>query len=301
MIRRSRAVTFAAMVASAMVMCSLSAVSQQDSPPKLKDGFDVNALDSNVDPCVDFYRYACGKWLAQNPVPPDRSIYGRSSELLDRNQAILRETLETNSAPDAGRSANEQKIGDYYASCMDESAIERKGTSALEPELALVNGLREKGALPVLMAHFSLVGTNALFGFGVQQDAKDSTQQIAALGQGGLGLPDRDFYFRDDPKSAEIREQYVRHAQNMFELFGENPKQAESYAQVAMRVESTLAQGSLDRVARRDPNKVYHKMSVAELQALTPAFDWSRFMTQLGMTGASSLNVSEPEFLRTMQ
>ena len=144
MMRRSRAVTFAATVANALVACSLSAVSQQDSPPKLKDGFDLNALDSNVDPCVDFYRYACGKWLAQNPVPPDRSIYGRSSELLDRNQAILRETLEKNSAPDAGRSANEQKIGDYYASCMDESTIERKGTSALEPELALVNGLRGK-------------------------------------------------------------------------------------------------------------------------------------------------------------
>ena len=294
--RRTRAVIFAGMVA-----CGLSALSQQDGPTKLKDGFDVNALDSNIDPCVDFYRYACGKWLEQNPVPPDRSIYGRSSELAERNQAILRETLEKNSAPDPGRSANEQKIGDYYASCMDESAIERKGTSALEPELALVNGLRGKDALPALMTHFSLVGTNALFGFGVQQDAKDSTQQIAAVSQGGLGLPDRDFYFRDDPKSAEIREQYVRHAQNMFELFGENPKQAESSAQVAMRVESSLAQGSLDRVARRDPNKVYHKMSVAELQALTPAFDWTRFLTQLGMTGASSLNVSEPEFLRTMQ
>lgn len=284
-----------------VLACGGSAASQQASPSTLKDGFDLNALDRSIDPCVDFYHYACGTWLEKNPVPSDRSIYGRSSELADRNQAILREVLEKASAPDPGRSATEQKIGDYYASCMDESGIGRTGTSVLEPELTLINRLGRKNELPVLMAHFSLVGTNALFGFGVQQDAKDSTQQIAALGQGGLGLPDRDFYFREDAKSIEIRRQYIQHAQNMFGLFGENPKDAAAHAQVAYRIETSLAQAALDRVSRRDPNNVYHKMSVAELQALTPVFDWSRFLKQLGLSGTLSLNVLEPEFVRKMQ
>ena len=165
---------------------------------KLKNGFDVNALDKSVDPCVDFYRYACGNWLKANPVPADRSIYGRFSELEDRNQAVLAEILEKVSDPNASRTANEQKIGDYYASCMDESGIERKGASVLDPEFARIAGLKRKEDLPALIGHFALIGVNALLGFGEQQDPKDSTQQIASIGQGGYGLPERDFYFRDD-------------------------------------------------------------------------------------------------------
>ena len=288
-------------VAGVLIASGKSAVSQQESTVKLKDGFDVNTLDRTIDPCSDFYHYACGAWLKQNPVPPDRSIYGRFSELTDRNQAILRDTLEKTSAPDPGRTANEQKIGDYYASCMDESTIEKKGTAALQPELARINGLKGKDDLPTLMAHFSMVGMNAFFGLGVQQDAKDSAQQIAAVYQGGLGLPDRDFYFRDDAKSVEIRKQYLRHAKNMFELFGESPKAAAAHAQIAMRIETALATAALDRVARRDPNKVYHKMDAQELQALSPAFNWSKFLSQIGLAGVPALNVSEPEFVWQVQ
>ena len=269
--------------------------------PKLKEGFDINALDKSVDPCVDFYHYACGKWLRANPVPPDRAIYGRFSELEDRNRTILSEILEKASDSNASRTGNEQKIGDYYASCMDESGIERKATAALAPEFSRIAALKSKDGLPALVGHFTLVGVNVFAGFGAQQDAKDSTQQIAVIGQGGYGLPERDFYFRDDAKSVEIRKQYIQHAQRMFELLGEKPADAATHAQTVMRIETGLAKGSLDAVSLRDPNKVYHKMSVKDLQALSPAFDWTRFLDAAGAGQVSSLNVSEPEFVRQMQ
>jgi len=295
---------FATVIVTMCVMgqqLQLSSAQAKDALPKLKNGFDVNALDKNIDPCVDFYHYACGTWLKENPVPADRSIYGRSTELGERNRAILKDILEKAAAPNNNHSANEQKIGDYYASCMDESSIERKGSASLDPEQARIAALQGKGDLPALLAHFSLVGVNALFGFGAQQDAKDSTQQIAVVGQGGFGLPDRDFYFRDDPKSVEIRKQYVQHAQNMFGLLGDKPADAAIHAQTIMRIETGLAHGSLDNVSQRDPNKVYHRMSMKELQAMSPSFDWSKFMDALGLAQVSSLNVSEPEFVRQMQ
>ncbi len=272
-----------------------------DASPRLKPGFDINALDKDVDPCVDFYHYACGTWLKQNPVPSDRAVYGRSTELFERNQAILRDILEKSSPADENRSANGQKIGDYYASCIDEDAIEKKGIAPLFPELQRIAAIKSINGLPPLLGHFSLVSVNAFFGFGVQQDAKDSTQQIAALGQGGLGLPEREFYFRDDAKSAEIRRQYVLHAQKMFQLFGEKPEEAAAHAQTIMRIETALAKGSLDNVSRRDPNKVYHKMGLKELQALSPSFNWSRFMQEIGLNQVSSLNVAELEYVQAMQ
>jgi putative endopeptidase len=301
--RHARSFSFVSMVACSLAIFWGPAAAQQksDSLPKLKDGFDINAMDKSIDPCVDFYHYACGTWLKENPVPPDKAAYGRFTELADRNREILRDVLEKASAPNPGRSANEQKIGDYYASCMDESSIENKGTAALQPELARIDALKGKDTLPTLLTHFSLNGTNAFFGFGTEQDAKDSTQQIAVVGQGGLGLPDRDFYFRDDQKSVDTRKLYVQHMQKMFELFGEKAKDAAAHSQTVMRIETALAKGSLDRVARRDPNKVYHKMSVEELQAISPGFEWNKFLPEVGLTHVTSLDVSEPEYIRQFQ
>jgi putative endopeptidase len=268
---------------------------------KLKNGFDIDALDKSVDPCVDFYHFACGNWLKANPVPPDRSVYGRSSELDDRNRAVLNEILEKVSSPNESRTANEQKIGDYYASCMDESGIEQKGTGVLDPEFARITALKRKEDLSALIGHFSKIGVGALIGFGEQQDPKDSTQQIAIVGQGGFGLPERDFYFRDDPKSVETRKQYVQYAQRMFELFGEKPSVATAHAQTVMRMETALAKGSYDAVSLRDPTKTYHKTSVKDLQSLSPTFDWSKFLDAAGAGQVSSVNDSEPEFVRQMQ
>jgi endothelin-converting enzyme/putative endopeptidase len=290
-------------VACATAMLEGMAVCQEksESSPRLKDGFDINAMDRRIDPCVDFYHYACGTWIKENPVPADKAVYGRFTELADRNRAILREVLEKYSVAGMGRSANQQKIGDYYASCMDHRSIESKGISALRSELARIDALKRKDALPSLLAHYTLVGTSAFFGFGSEQDARDSTQQIAVVGQGGLGLPDRDFYFRDDAKSVDIRKQYVQHMQTMFELFGETPKEAAAYSQMAMGIETALAKGSLDNVARRDPNNVYHKTNVTELQAMSPAFDWNMFIKEIGLARIASLDVSEPEYVRAFQ
>ena len=295
------------LVAAIVAMCFLgqeallSFAQTNDALPKLQSGFDVNALDKSIDPCVDFFHYACGTWLKENPVPPDKAIYGRFTELADRNRAILGDILEKASVPNTSRSTNQQKIGDYYASCMDEGSIEGKGTAPLAPELARISALQAKTGLPPLLAHYSLIGVNAFFGFGVQQDAKDSTQQIAVMGAGGLGLPDRDFYFRDDAKSVEIRNQYAQHAQRMFQLFGEKEAEAATDAQTILRMETALAKGSLDRVSRRDPNKVYHKMSLSDLQAMTPSFDWKQFLGELELSQVSSLNVSQPDFVQEME
>jgi putative endopeptidase len=291
-----------AMVATFVVAHAyLSSAQTTDGSPNLKPGFDINALDKDVDPCADFYHYACGTWLKQNPVPSDRAVYGRSTELIERNQAMLRDILDKSSTAGESRSANEQKIGDYYASCMDEEAIQKKGIAPLAPEFDRISAIKSTNDLAPLLGHFSLESVNAFFGVGVQQDAKDSTQQIAAVGQGGLGLPDRDFYFREDAKSAEIRRQYVQHAQKMFQLFGEKPEDAAIHAQTIMRMETALAKGSLDNVSRRDPNKVYHRMGLKELQALSPSFHWSQFMQEIGLGQVSSLNVAEPDYIQAMQ
>ena len=286
--------------------CALRAQDKQTTEPGgpvsgLKGGFDLDALDRSVDPCVDFYRYACGNWLKANPVPPDRSLYGRFSELEDRNRTILAEILEKVSDPHMTRTANEQKTGDYYASCMDESGIEQEGTGVLEPEFARIAALKRKEELAALIGHFSRIGVTALVGFGEQQDPKDSTQQIAVVGQGGFGLPERDFYFRDDSKSVETRKQYLLHAQHMFELFGEKQPVAAAHAQTVMRLETALAKGSLDAVSLRDPTKIYHKTGVKDLQLLTPVFDWSKFLDGAGAAPITSLNDSEPEFVKQMQ
>jgi putative endopeptidase len=294
---------FTAVAACGLAMCAVPAASQEKNGQQSKTtkGFDLDVIDKSVDPCADFYHYACGTWLKENPVPPDKAVYGRATELADRNRTILKEILEKASAPNPERSATDQKIGDYYASCMDESAIEKKGTTSLAPELQRVTNLKTKNGLPSVLAHLSLVGTNAFFGFGTQQDAKDSTQQIATLEQGGLGLPDRDFYFRDDAKSIEIRRQYVAHVEKMFGMFGEKPARAAADSQKVMAIETALAKASLDKVSQRDPNRVYHKMSVNELTALGPGFDWKAFLGDSGLSRVSSLNVAEPDFVRQMQ
>jgi endothelin-converting enzyme/putative endopeptidase len=263
-------------------------------------GFSTANMDMTANPCIDFYQYACGTWMANNPVPADQSRWGTFDQLADRNRAVLRGILEKAAVNDPKRSAVEQKIGDYYASCMDEPAIDKLGTKPLDPELKRIDAIKSKDQLLEQLVRLQLLGVGVLFRFSSTPDAKNSTQMIADADQGGLGLPDRDYYLKDDPKSVKLREQYVAHVQKMLELSGASPTQAAAGAQAVLRIETDLAKGSLDRVARRDPSQTYHKMSIKELAALSPAIDWPKYFAGLGTPSFTDLDVSVPDFFKTL-
>jgi predicted metalloendopeptidase len=256
-------------------------------------------MDKTADPCVDFYQFACGGWIKNNPIPADQSIWSRFGELAERNRQELRGILES-AAKASNRDANEQKIGDYYSTCIDEAAIEKKGVAVLKPEFDHINALRDKSALPALMAYLHGQGINALFGFGSGADFKNAKQVIAQADQGGLSLPDRDYYVKDDAKSVELRKQYLQHVANMFKLLGDAPDKAAAEATAVMNVETALAKGSGDRVERREPERIYHKMPVTEWQSLTPSFSFASYLTSVGAPALDSLNVVEPNFFKSL-
>jgi endothelin-converting enzyme/putative endopeptidase len=280
-------------------VCALSAqtnASRVNGPAR----FDLTAIDKSVDPCVDFFHYACGTWIKTNPIPPDQAMWGRFNELADRNRDILHEILEQSAKGGASRDATTQKIGDYYAACMDEKAIDAKGLAPLEPELARIRNLNDKAQLAGEIGRQHSLGVFALFQFSSGQDFKDSNAVIAQFDQGGLGLPDRDYYLKDDPKSVELRQKYVAHVARMMELAGRKPGQAKADADTIMTFETALAKGSLDLVSRRDPDKVYHKMGKPELAALSPAFRWNDYFAATRAPSFEAINVSYPEFVKTM-
>ena len=263
-------------------------------------GIDLDAMDKNANPCVDFYQYACGAWNAKHPVPPDQSRWGRFEELIERNQNVLRQILDGASLSTARRDAIDQKIGDYYASCMDEAGIEKQGLAPLKPELDRIAALQDKESLPPALARLHLLGVNAMFRLYSDADYKDASRYIAYAAQGGLSLPDRDYYTKDDARSAELRKQYVAHVTKMFQLMGETAESAARKARAVMDIETTLAKGSLDRVSRRDPEKTYHKMSRSQLTKLAPDFPWQRYFESLATPPFDTLNVAQPDFFRAL-
>jgi putative endopeptidase len=270
-------------------------LSAQKSP-----GFDPAALDRSADPCGNFYQYACGGWMKANPIPSDQSRWGRFNALQESNRTILQNILENVSTNKPSRTVIEQEIGDYYAACMDEKSIDAKGIAPLQDDLNRIAAINNKPAITDVVIHLYQIGSTPFFRFGSEQDAKDSTQVIAGLDQGGLGLPDRDYYLKTDQKSVDIRNQYLAHVQRMFELAGVPRDVAAKKAAAVMAIETELAKGSLDRVSRRDPAKVYHKLTVKELISLGPEFDWPKFFTAVGAPLIEALNVDVPPFIRAM-
>jgi putative endopeptidase len=271
---------------------------QQSPASKHEPALDVTSMDRSIDPCVDFFAYSCGGWIKNNPIPPDQSSWDTYSKMQDENLTRLRGILEAASAPDAERNPLNQKIGDYYASCMDEKAIDAQGADPLKPELDRIARINSKSELADAAA--AMIDDNVLFRFDSTQDFRDANQVIANADQGGLGLPDRDYYTKDDAKSQELRRQYVAHVQKMFALLGDSPEAAAAAAQTVMRIETALAKGSMTRVERRNPKALDHKMATTELEKLAPDFPWPVYFAKVGMPSLSSLNVSTPSFFKTL-
>jgi endothelin-converting enzyme/putative endopeptidase len=261
--------------------------------------FDATAIDKTADPCVDFYQYACGTWLAKNAIPSDRAEWARFDELEERNMVILRDILEKASARSPKRTVNEQKIGDYYAACMDEADIEKKGIEPIKPELDRIASLAGKDALAEEVARLQRDGANVMFSFTSEQDFKNASAMIARADQGGLGLPERDYYLKDDQKAVETRQKYLEHVTKMFELLGDSQEGAAAKAQVVMSIETALARVSLDVVSRREPANVYHKTPREQLAvSLNPSFAWPNYLADVAAPAIESLNVAVLEFFK---
>ena len=277
---------------------TIVALAQTNSTAKPASGFSIDNIDKTLDPCVDFYQYACGNWLKTAEIPPDQSSWVSFVELDERNLVTLHEILEKASANNPGRTAVEQKIGDFYESCMDEKAVEAKGIDSLKPELDRIAAAGDKQALMDAIARVHLMGPNPLFNFYSNSDLHNADQVIAYLDQGGLSLPDRDYYIKNDTRMTEMRKHLAEYVTQTFVLAGQSRAQAAESAQTVLRIETALAQDSMDRTIRRDPHTRDHKMTRDAAVALAPNFHLDQYFSAIGTPNFSEMNVSNPDFFQ---
>ncbi len=267
-----------------------------DAMPKIPS-YGASEVDRSVNPCEDFYHFACGTWLKNNPIPSDQSYWGSFSELNERNQFVLKDILETAAAHPRSGSAVDQKIGAFYASCMDVAAINEKSLKPIGPEIDKITAIHDLNSLSQEIGRLQHMGVDAVFAVSSGQDFKDATLVIAGLDQGGLGLPERDYYFKTDKASVEIRDKYVAYVEKMFVLLGDAPDKAKERAATVMKIETALAKDSQDITSRRDPASQYHLMTRAELTALAPAFAWNVYLPIVG-ADQPRFNVVAPDFFK---
>jgi endothelin-converting enzyme/putative endopeptidase len=293
-------------LAATFAACTLCLPAQQPTPQPLQampysPSLDVTSLDRAVDPCVDFYKFSCGGWEKNNPIPADQAGWSVYAKLGNENQQFLWGILEDD-AKAQNRTPIQQKVGDYFAACMNTSAIDSLGDKPVQPALAEIDAMKTRADIlhALTRLHHQYAGS-FFFNSGTDQDAVDSDTMIVELEAGGLGLPDRDYYTKTDPKSVKIREQYVAYIQQLLSLAGESADQAKADADATLKIETALANASLTRVQRRDPHNTYHMETIEELAKFTPSIDWPLYFKVQGAPGVVKLNVAQPEFMKAVE
>lgn len=299
--RRISLFTVALLFSAGTMMAADSAAktdAKATTPAKSEGSFSINALDKTADPCVDFYQFACGGWRSANPLPSDKSRYGRFDELQERNRAELHNILDSVSDAKKKRTPLEAKVGDFYAACMDEAGIEKKGIAPLQPWLKQIDAIKTREDFFKTIGRFNSEGLPAFFGFFAQPDMRNSKQTIAMVIQGGLSLPDRDDYLKTDAKSQEKRDKFVAHVQRMFELAGDSADKASAEAKTVLDMETEFAKAAIDRTSLRDPKNRDNKMTTADLSAMAPNYDFKDYFAATGAPEFTELNNMTPKFFK---